>query len=101
MPTLGTGSVVVGGRNSSNSRRLVEAAVRAGCSARLIARPDELDPADFDDCQRIGLTGGASTPEDSILEVIDALRQRFDVSTEELGAAEMVRFRAASLAPLQ
>jgi len=76
--------------------------LRAGCpEARLIAEPSELTPADFDHCQRVGLTGGASTPEASIREVIDALGGRFEISVEEVGEAEIVQFRAASLAPLQ
>jgi 4-hydroxy-3-methylbut-2-enyl diphosphate reductase len=93
--------LVVGGRHSSNSRRLVEAALRAGCrNAWLLERPSHFDPAALDGCATIGLTSGASTPEGSVQAVIARLRRRFEVTIEEIGPAEQVRFRAASLAPL-
>ncbi len=93
--------LVVGGRASSNSRRLVEAALRAGCrNAWLIERPSDLDPAMLDGCAAIGLTSGASTPETSVQAVIARLAARFDVTVEDIGPPEQVHFRAASLAPL-
>jgi len=93
--------LVMGGRHSSNSRRLVETALRAGCrNAWLLERPEELDFAALDGCSTIGLTSGASTPEKSVQAVIARLSERFDVTVEEIGMQEQVRFRAAALAPL-
>ncbi len=64
--------LVLGSRNSSNSKRLAEVSETAGCPATLIASPDELDALDLRGVRRLGLTAGASTPEDLLL----ALRQR-------------------------
>lgn len=64
--------LVLGSRNSSNSRRLAEVAQTAGCPATLLAGPDELDALDLAGVRTLGLTSGASTPE----ELLDALRRR-------------------------
>jgi len=93
--------LVLGGRNSSNSLRLVETALRAGAPrAWLLERPEDLDAHSLEDCRSVGLTGGASTPETSLQAVLDRLKASFEVSVEEIGAPETVRFRAASMASL-
>ncbi len=56
--------LVLGSRNSSNSKRLAEVAQAAGCSATLIASPEEVDTLDLSAVQKLGLTSGASTPEE-------------------------------------
>jgi len=65
--------LVVGSGNSSNSQRLVEVAERAGCPARLIERASELPPEWLRGVQRVGLTAGASAPEELVQEVVRAL----------------------------
>jgi 4-hydroxy-3-methylbut-2-enyl diphosphate reductase len=87
--------VVVGAPNSSNSVRLREVAARAGAPrAVMVQRGIELDPALADGCATVGITAGASAPEVLVQEVVDRLRERFDVTTEEVTVAvEDVIFR--------
>ena len=77
--------LVIGAPNSSNSLRLVEVALRAGArSARLIGSADDLDWAWFDGVHRVGITAGASAPEDLVEGVIAALAARFLVALEHV-----------------
>jgi 4-hydroxy-3-methylbut-2-enyl diphosphate reductase len=77
--------LVVGAPNSSNSRRLVEVAEKAGCPrAQLVQRAADLDLAWLEGVERLGITAGASAPEFLVDEVIEACRQRFDVTLEEV-----------------
>ncbi|HXF54166.1 MAG TPA: 4-hydroxy-3-methylbut-2-enyl diphosphate reductase [Hyphomicrobiaceae bacterium] len=81
--------VVVGAPNSSNSRRLVEVALRAGCpQALLIERASELDWSRFEHSSTVGITAGASAPEVLVEEVIDGFRQRYDVAIESVTTSE-------------
>lgn len=81
--------LVVGAPNSSNSLRLVEVAERAGCNlAMLVQRATDLDWADFEGVQSIGITAGASAPEELVNEIIDAFRARFDVTVETVSTAQ-------------
>ena len=87
--------LVVGAPNSSNSRRLVEVAKRAGCGyAQLVQRAGDIDWRALDGIRALGLTAGASAPEVLIDEVIDAVRQRFDVTVQTVETAtEAVEFK--------
>jgi len=76
--------LVIGAPNSSNSLRLAEVAEREGVEARLIQRAADIDWAWLGAPATVGLTAGASAPEVLVGEVIDALRQRFDVTAEEI-----------------
>ena len=77
--------IVVGAPNSSNSLRLVEVATRAGCrGAMLVQRASDIPWAMFDGIATLGITAGASAPEDLVEEVITAFRARFQVTTEEV-----------------
>ncbi|MDX8410536.1 MAG: 4-hydroxy-3-methylbut-2-enyl diphosphate reductase [Mariprofundaceae bacterium] len=73
--------LVIGSRNSSNSNRLREVAERAGCRARLIDGPSDIQVSWLKTASRIGITAGASAPEVLVQEVIDFLRSH--------GAGEM------------
>ncbi|WP_137125532.1 4-hydroxy-3-methylbut-2-enyl diphosphate reductase [Roseomonas sp. HF4] len=88
--------VVVGAPNSSNSVRLREVAERAGAPrAVMVQRGAELDPALAEGCATLGITAGASAPEVLVQEVLDRLRDRFDITTEEVVVAvEDIVFRA-------
>jgi 4-hydroxy-3-methylbut-2-enyl diphosphate reductase len=74
--------LVIGAPNSSNSLRLAEVAERMGVPARLIERASEIDWNWLGEPRTLGLTAGASAPELLVREVLDALRQRFDVTEE-------------------
>jgi 4-hydroxy-3-methylbut-2-en-1-yl diphosphate reductase len=76
--------LVIGAPNSSNSLRLAEVAEREGVEARLIQRAADIDWAWLGEPATVGLTAGASAPEVLVGEVVDALRQRFDVTAEEI-----------------
>jgi len=59
-----------------------------------VQRGAELDPALADGCATVGITAGASAPEVLVQEVVDRLRERFDVTVEEVTVAvEDVIFR--------
>ncbi len=91
--------LVVGSRNSSNSVRLAEVGLKAGArDARLIDDADGLDWSWFEGVSRVGLTAGASAPEDLVQGVIDAIAARFDVTIEDLiEARETVTFKLPRL----
>lgn len=77
--------LVIGAPNSSNSRRLVEVALVAGCAnAYLVQKASEIDWAWFDGIKTVGITAGASAPEILVQEVIGAVRDRFDIVTDEV-----------------
>jgi 4-hydroxy-3-methylbut-2-enyl diphosphate reductase len=77
--------LVIGAENSSNSKRLVDVALRSGAkAARLIASVDFVDWNWFEGVSTLGITAGASAPEILVDDLIDACRERFDVSMEEI-----------------
>jgi 4-hydroxy-3-methylbut-2-enyl diphosphate reductase len=80
--------LVVGAPNSSNSLRLVEVAERAGCGqAFLIQRAAEIPWLKLGGIRTLGITAGASAPEVLVNEVVDAVRERFDVTIETVTTA--------------
>jgi len=87
--------LVIGAPNSSNSRRLVEVGLTAGCPyAQLVQRATEIDWRALKGIRAIGLTAGASAPEVLVNEVIDAFRDRFQVDVELVETAkEDVEFK--------
>ncbi|MNY52400.1 4-hydroxy-3-methylbut-2-enyl diphosphate reductase [compost metagenome] len=87
--------LVVGSKNSSNSARLVDVALKAGAGdARLVDDAGDVDWSWFDGVTTVGVTAGASAPEPLIEALIDAIRARFDATvTEDDGARETVSFK--------
>ena len=87
--------LVIGAETSSNSKRLVEVALRAGATrSELIASADNIDWSWFDGIETLGLTAGASAPEDLVQGVIAACRARFDVTVDSVETArETVTFK--------
>jgi len=86
--------LVVGSPNSSNSRRLVEVAEKAGAPARLVQTPEEIDWSWLEGAQTVGITAGASAPEKSVQLLLSALSDVYDVTLEEVETArENVTFK--------
>jgi 4-hydroxy-3-methylbut-2-enyl diphosphate reductase len=86
--------LVVGAKNSSNSNRLCEIGLEEGVPSYLIADGSELDPSWVAGKGRIGLTAGASAPEELVENVIDALRQLGEVHVSTMdGTKEKIEFR--------
>lgn len=77
--------LVIGSPKSSNSVRLVEVAKRAGArDARLVGSADDVDWSWFEGARRVGVTAGASAPEDLVEALISAIAARFDARVEEV-----------------
>ena len=80
--------LVIGAPNSSNSLRLVEVAERCGAASRLIQRASEIEADWLDGVDVIGLTAGASAPEELVNEVVDRISCFRDVTIEQVVTAE-------------
>jgi 4-hydroxy-3-methylbut-2-enyl diphosphate reductase len=80
--------LVVGSTNSSNSRRLVEVAHRAGCRSLLVEDASQLSADALLGARRIGITAGASAPEALVSEVIAAIGGLGAATVSEQSVAE-------------
>jgi len=81
--------LIVGAPNSSNSKRLVEVAMKAGARrAALVQRASEIDWDNLGDIGTVGLSAGASAPEVIVNEIIEAFRARYDATVELAEMAE-------------
>jgi 4-hydroxy-3-methylbut-2-en-1-yl diphosphate reductase len=77
--------LVVGAPNSSNSKRLVEVGEKNGCGrALLVQRATDLDWSQLGGLRSIGISAGASAPEILVNEIIDAFRQHYEVTVENV-----------------
>ena len=80
--------LVVGSKNSSNSNRLAELASRMGVKSQLLDDPSDIQADWFNDVKTIGITAGASAPEELVQSIISRLKE-FGVNTiEELQGLE-------------
>ena len=68
--------LVIGSPNSSNSRRLCEAAKSCGAQAQLIDDPQEIAALELADIERLGLTAGASAPEILLEHALNILKEK-------------------------
>ena len=80
--------VVVGSKNSSNSNRLAELASRMGVASKLIDDPNDIQPDWFNGVQTIGVTAGASAPEELVQSVIARMKAFGVTDVEELQGLE-------------
>ena len=80
--------VVVGSKNSSNSNRLAELASRMGVASKLIDDPNDIQPDWFHGVQTIGVTAGASAPEELVQSVITRMKAFGVTEVEELQGLE-------------
>ena len=91
--------LVIGSDNSSNSKRLVEVAKKAGCNkTQLIDFKKELPVKEIVECNTIGLTSGASAPEKLVQDFITEIKKHAKVSIDEhITSKESVTFKLPSL----
>ncbi|WP_240744131.1 4-hydroxy-3-methylbut-2-enyl diphosphate reductase [Desulfopila sp. IMCC35006] len=90
---------VVGSKNSSNSNRLKEVALQCGVEAHLIDDYRDLDPAWLIDKKKIGITAGASAPEELVEGVVGWMKEHGAETIVELkGIKERIHFRPSDLA---
>lgn len=81
--------LVVGAPNSSNSKRLVEVAQSHGCAyAQLIQTAQDIDWRALEGVQGVGVTAGASAPEDLVQDVVNAVQARLNARTEVVETAQ-------------
>ena len=80
--------LVVGSKNSSNSNRLAELASRMGVKSQLLDDPLDIRADWFDGVQTIGVTAGASAPEELVQSVISRLKDFGATTVEELQGLE-------------
>jgi 4-hydroxy-3-methylbut-2-enyl diphosphate reductase len=86
--------LVVGAENSSNSNRLREIGSQMGVASYLIGDASEFDPKWLDGVNSVGVTAGASAPEDLVQEVIDRLGACTDIEIDFFdGIEENVQFK--------
>ena len=90
--------LVIGSENSSNSKRLVEVAKKAGCNkAKLIDFKKDLPLKEIIECSTIGLTSGASAPEKLVQDFIQEIKKHIEVSIDEhITSKESVTFKLPS-----
>jgi 4-hydroxy-3-methylbut-2-enyl diphosphate reductase len=85
--------LVIGSRNSSNSNRLVEVAREQGCASHLIDQLEHVREEWLADKRVVGITSGASAPEQLVQRLVDFFRARGTLDVRELEVVkEDVRF---------
>lgn len=80
--------LVVGAQNSSNSNRLREIGENAGVPAYLIQDADDVDPVWFTGASAVGVTAGASAPEELVEKLLDRLSTLFNTKVETVDGIE-------------
>lgn len=80
--------LVIGAPNSSNSLRLVEVSERNGCPGRLLQRSTEVDWEWLEGAKTVGVTAGASAPEVLVEELLETLRDRYEITLEYVTTSE-------------
>ncbi len=76
--------IVIGGRNSANTRHLVEVCQESKCRVYAVETADELRPEWFSAHDKVGITAGASTPD----WIIEEVKQRMENMEEAMGAKQ-------------
>ena len=76
---------VIGSRNSSNSKRLVEVASKAGCNQSELIHSESQIPLDkIGKCKTIGISSGASAPEIIVQDFISKIKEKYEVQIVEV-----------------
>ncbi len=85
--------LVIGSTNSSNSNRLVEVAREHGAASHLIDNAAQVEEAWLGGAETVGITSGASAPEELVAELVEFFRGRGTSDVSELKTVdESVRF---------
>jgi len=80
---------VIGSRNSSNSKRLVEVAKKSGCkNSELIDLEKEIPIKKIMKCKTIGISSGASAPEILVKKFINEIKEKIDIKINEINIIE-------------
>jgi len=80
--------IIVGSENSSNANRLVEVALLSGAKQSMrIETPDDLDEIDFSLISTIGISSGASVPNEQLSSIINHLNNICEIHIEEINSA--------------
>ena len=86
--------LVVGAKNSSNSNRLRDLGEESGVDTYLIETANDLDSKWFNDLESVGISSGASTPDELVNEVIDRISSFRKIKIEKRpGIEENVVFK--------
>ena len=86
--------LVVGARNSSNSNRLKDIGSESGVDTHLIETADDMSLSWFENVDSVGITSGASTPDELVKEVIDRISTFTSIEIEkQAGKEENVVFK--------
>jgi 4-hydroxy-3-methylbut-2-enyl diphosphate reductase len=86
------GMIVVGGKNSANTKRLAKIAAESGASTQWVETEEEIEWEKIADCKTLGITAGASTPNWMINRIVDYLL--FKDQTEKKTATNRLRHAA-------
>lgn len=90
--------LVIGAQNSSNSNRLCEIGKELGTTSYLIDDASMLNPAWLENINTIGITAGASAPEELVVALIERIRSHANVTVKELtGAKENIVFKLPAI----
>lgn len=86
--------LVIGAKNSSNSNRLRDLAEEMGTTSYLINGAEDIDIKWFEGIEKIGITAGASAPEELTSKVIEFLKNNFEITTSTMeGIIENTKFK--------
>ncbi len=76
--------IIIGSYTSANSKRLTQLSLERNQRSYQVTSSDELDVSWFKNCESVGISAGASTPDETINEVVSKIKMITDVKTKEL-----------------
>ena len=76
--------IVIGSYTSANSKRLTQLALERNKRTYQVTASDELDESWFDNCETVGISAGASTPDETINEVVNRIKEIGHVVKKEI-----------------
>ena len=76
--------IVIGSFTSANSKRLTQLALERNKRSYQLTNADDLEASWFENCETVGISAGASTPDDIIRDVVEKIKEIGHVSEEEI-----------------